>query len=113
FARRALASERAAIVATTCLLCDGVYLVQSRIAMTNIFAVLFQVAAALFVVRAALAPRLPVADMAAAGLFLSLALSTRWTSLWAWGFLGLVLLVVRGRRFWRPRELALTTAAFV
>ena len=31
--------------------------------------------------------------MALAGLFLGLALSTRWTSLWATGFLGLVLLV--------------------
>ena len=37
------------------LLADGVYLVQSRIAMTNIFAVLFQCAAAL--VRAAGRPR--------------------------------------------------------
>ena len=57
-ARRALATERAAVLATVLLLCDGVYLVQSRIAMTNIFAVLFQVSAALFILRAALAPRL-------------------------------------------------------
>ena len=51
-ARRVLPSERAALLASVLLLCDGVYLVQSRIAMTNIFAVLFQVAAALFIVRA-------------------------------------------------------------
>ena len=87
FARRALASERAAIVATTCLLCDGVYLVQSRIAMTNIFAVLFQVTAALFILRSVLEDRLPLKGMLLAGLFLGLALSTRWTSLWATGFL--------------------------
>ena len=49
--------------------------------------------------------------MAAAGLFLGLALSTRWTSLWATGFLGLVILVVRGRRFFRVRELALVDVA--
>src|SRR6185436_460435 len=103
FARRALASERAAIVATTCLLCDGVYLVQSRIAMTNIFAVLFQVAAALFVVRAATSDPLPVGDMTAAGVCLGLALSTRWTSLWAEGFLGLVLLAWRRARLLRLR----------
>ncbi len=36
--------------------------------------------------------------MAAAGLALGLALSTRWTSLWAWGFLGLVFLALRSRR---------------
>ena len=34
------------------LLCDGVYLVQSRIAMTNIFAVLFQLSSALLILRA-------------------------------------------------------------
>ena len=41
-ARRVLVTDRAAVLATVLLLCDGVYLVQSRIAMTNIFAVLFQ-----------------------------------------------------------------------
>src|SRR5262249_16627706 len=86
-APRVLAPEGGAVVASALLLCDGVYLVQSRIAMTNIFAVLFQVASALFIVRAALPPRLSARDMALAGLFLGLALSTRWTSLWAAGFL--------------------------
>jgi dolichyl-phosphate-mannose-protein mannosyltransferase len=112
FARRALASQRAAVLATVCLLCDGVYLVQSRVAMTNIFAVLFQVTAALFVLRAVLADPLPIKEMMSAGLFLGLALSTRWTSLWAWGFLGLLMLVVRRQRIFRPRELALTAFAF-
>jgi dolichyl-phosphate-mannose-protein mannosyltransferase len=113
FARRALRTERAAILATVLLLADGVYLVQSRIAMTNIFAVLFQVAAAWFLLRAALAERLKALDMVLLGLALGLALSTRWTSLWAAGFFGLVLLVVRGRRLFRPRELLLVALAFV
>jgi dolichyl-phosphate-mannose--protein O-mannosyl transferase len=112
-ARRVLATERAALLASVLLLSDGVYLVQSRIAMTNIFAVLFQLAAALFVLRAALQDRLPVRDMALFGLFLGLALSTRWTSLFAVGFFGLVLLAVRGWRLLRPRELALVALAFV
>jgi len=112
-ARRVLVTERAAVLATVLLLCDGVYLVQSRIAMTNIFAVLFQVSAALFILRAALRPRLSAPDMAAAGLFLGLAVSTRWTSLWAAGFLGLVLLAVRRLRIIKPRELTLTVLAFL
>jgi dolichyl-phosphate-mannose--protein O-mannosyl transferase len=112
-ARRVLVTERAAVLATVLLLCDGVYLVQSRIAMTNIFAVLFQVSAALFILRAALPPRLSAPDMAAAGLFLGLALSTRWTSLWAAAFLGVVLLAVRRLRIIKPRELGLTVLAFV
>ena len=102
-ARRVLATERAALLATLLLLLDGVYLVQSRIAMTNVFAVLFQLLAALLVVRAATAERLALGSMAAAGLALGLALSTRWTSLFAWGFLGLVFLVARARRYGRSR----------
>jgi dolichyl-phosphate-mannose--protein O-mannosyl transferase len=112
-ARQALASERAALLATVLLLCDGVYLVQSRIAMTNIFAVLFQVGAALAVLRAAQPERTPLGRAVLAGLCLGLALSTRWTSLWATGFLGLVWLALRVRRGLRPRDLALLTVAFV
>jgi dolichyl-phosphate-mannose--protein O-mannosyl transferase len=112
-ARQTLEHERAAVLASVLLLCDGVYLVQSRIAMTNIFAVLFQLLSALLVVRAARAAQLPVGGMLWAGVALGLAVSTRWTSLWALGFLGLVLLALRGWRLFRPRELALTVAAFL
>jgi dolichyl-phosphate-mannose-protein mannosyltransferase len=112
-ARRVLPTERAALLATALLLLDGVYLVQSRVAMTNVFAVLFQILSALLVLRAGTLERLSVARMAAAGLALGLALSTRWTSLWAWGFLGLVFVALRRRRLARPRELALGALAFL
>jgi dolichyl-phosphate-mannose--protein O-mannosyl transferase len=124
-ARRVLPSERAALLATGLLLLDGVYLVQSRVAMTNVFAVLFQLLSALLVVRAASERRLAAGAMAAAGAALGLALSTRWTSLWAWGFLGLVFLALRAHRRRQPppdidaapvgpawRELALAALAF-
>jgi dolichyl-phosphate-mannose-protein mannosyltransferase len=112
-ARRVLATERAAILATSLLLLDGVYLVQSRVAMTNVFAVLFQQLSALLVLRAASAPRLGLRASAAAGVALGLALSTRWTSLWAWGFLGLVFLALRGRRALRAAELLQGFGLFV
>jgi dolichyl-phosphate-mannose--protein O-mannosyl transferase len=112
-ALRVLPTERAALLATLLLLLDGVYLVQSRIAMTNVFAVLFQLLAALLMLRAVREASLSFAAMAWAGIALGLALSTRWTSLWAWGFLGLVFLVTRGRRAFTPRELALGVLAFV
>jgi dolichyl-phosphate-mannose--protein O-mannosyl transferase len=112
-ARRALASERAALFASALLLADGVYLVQSRIAMTNIFAVLFQVAGAWLLLRAVAAERLGLRDMLAFGAALGLALSTRWTSLFATAFLGCVFLAVRGRRALRPRELALAALGFL
>jgi dolichyl-phosphate-mannose-protein mannosyltransferase len=113
FARRVLPTERAALLATALLLADGVYLVQSRIAMTNIFAVLFQVTAAYALVRSVLEERLRFPGLSMAGIFLGLALSTRWTSLWTWGFLGLVLLVVRRRRILTLREILLTLLAFL
>ena len=111
-ARRVLPSERAALLASALLLCDGVYLIQSRVAMTNIFAVLFQVASALFIVRAGRKEGVPLWDMLAAGVCLGLALSTRWTSLWAAGFLGLTLLALRGKRILRWRELLLVLVTF-
>ena len=111
-ARRVLATERAALLATLLLLLDGVYLVQSRVAMTNVFAVLFQLLSALVLLRAASEERLRLGPMAGAGLALGLALSTRWTSLFAWGFLGLVFLALRGARALRWRELALGGLAF-
>jgi dolichyl-phosphate-mannose--protein O-mannosyl transferase len=111
-ARQAVSRKRAAMLASVLLLCDGVYLVQSRIAMTNIFAVLFQISSAALILHAVRKDRLPLGVMAAAGLTLGLALSTRWTSLWAWGFLGLVVLVARERRLFSPRELALTVMTF-
>jgi dolichyl-phosphate-mannose-protein mannosyltransferase len=112
FARRVLPTERAALLASGLLLCDGVYLIQSRVAMTNIFAVLFQVASALFIVRAGRQQGLPVRDMLAAGVCLGLALSTRWTSLWAAGFLGVTLLAMRGKRILDWRELLLVVVTF-
>jgi dolichyl-phosphate-mannose--protein O-mannosyl transferase len=111
-ARRVLPSERAAVLASLLLVLDGVYLVQSRTAMTNIFAVLFQVLAALCLVRVAGRDRLSVPGMLLLGLSLGLALSSRWTSLWATGFLGLALLAARRTRIFRPREILLTCLAF-
>ncbi len=111
-ARTALRTERAALLAVVLLLLDGVYLVQSRIAMTNIFAVLFQVSTVFFVLRAALRERLPALGMTLAGLALGLALSTRWTSLFAAAFAGLVLIALRRERLLRMREIALTLLAF-
>ena len=51
--------------------------------------------------------------MLAGGLFLGLAVSTRWTSLWAEGFLGLVLVAVRQKRLLRPRDAGLAALAFL
>jgi dolichyl-phosphate-mannose-protein mannosyltransferase len=112
-ARRVLPTQRSAVLATILLLCDGVYLVQSRIAMTNIFAVLFQLAAVWVAVQLAEAEPLPLPGALALGMFLGLALATRWTSLWATGFVGLFLLVTRRWKLLRAREVGLLVLAFL
>jgi dolichyl-phosphate-mannose-protein mannosyltransferase len=112
-ARRVLPSERAARLATLLLLADGVYLVQSRTAMTNIFAVLFQTCAALFAVRWIQRERESLGDALGLGLALGLALSTRWTSLWAAGFLFLALVAARRRALLGPWALTLVVLSFV
>lgn len=111
-ARRATGSERAARLAALILLLDGVYLVQSRIAMTNIFAVFFQVLATWLLLGALLEERLPALRTLLAGAAFGLALSTRWTSLFALGFLGLMTLAIRRKKLLRVRDLAILAAAF-
>jgi dolichyl-phosphate-mannose--protein O-mannosyl transferase len=110
-ARRLLATHRAAVLASVLLLTDGVYLVHSRVAMTNVFAVLFQSAAALWVLRAIARERLRLADALVAGSLFGLAASTRWTSLWTIALLALATAFVRGRRLLRLREGALVLLA--
>lgn len=95
-ARFALPHRWQAIVATIMLACDGVYFVQSRMAMTNIFATFFQVTALTFAWRFVQyfwhrpQDKRNYAYFLASVLFISLALSTRWTSLWSYGFIILV-----------------------
>lgn len=98
FARNILNSNRWALVATSLLAMDGVYFVQSRTAMTNIFATLFQVATmtAFWLYWKSSSREKPLQHqrwLFVTGVFLSLALATRWTSLWTFGTVWLLLLV--------------------
>jgi dolichyl-phosphate-mannose-protein mannosyltransferase len=106
-ARRALASERAALLAAGVFLLDDLYLAFSRLAMTNTIAMLFSVAAAYFVLGAMSEERLPARALLTAALCMGLALATRWSSLAVGGFFGVALFVARGRRLLRARELGL------
>lgn len=86
-----------AIAATLMLACDGVYFIQSRMAMTNIFATLFQVSALAFIWRFYQNFWHRPEDKRNCVYFLSgviligLALSTRWTSLWSYTFMVMIL----------------------
>lgn len=91
FLARALTGNRlAALLATGMLALDGVFFVQSRMAMTNIYTVCFILLAALlaWTYKTKRNPLwLPVLGVA-----LGLAIATRWTTLYAFGLIALWLL---------------------
>lgn len=83
----------AGILAATIIAVDGVFFVQSRTAMTNIFATFFQLTSIMFFwlyVQSDFHKEKSVKKytfFALSGLFISLALSTRWTSMGALAFI--------------------------
>ena len=109
--RVVLRRERAALLAATLMLLDGQALVQSRLATTNSFGVLFQVAAAYLLLSAALAERLPAARFLGAAAFMGMAVSTRWSSLPLMACFALALVCIRRRRLLERREMLLCAAA--
>ncbi|MBC7544575.1 MAG: phospholipid carrier-dependent glycosyltransferase [Candidatus Sericytochromatia bacterium] len=94
-AKNVIGDRRWALVATALLAMDGVYMVQSRTAMTNIFAITFQVATmtAFWLYWKSSSREKPLNHrwLFATGLCLALALATRWTSLWTFGTVWLLL----------------------
>ena len=90
FARSLFNSRAIATAATIFLALDGVFFVQSRIGMTNIYTVCFIVLATYGTWQ-----YIKWADrrfLLLTGFALGFALCTRWSSLWAWGLNGVLLL---------------------
>jgi dolichyl-phosphate-mannose-protein mannosyltransferase len=88
---RALFGNRFVATAGTVLLAlDGVFFVQSRIAMTNIYTVFFILTGTLGTWQ--YVKRGDRRWLLLTGLALGCALATRWSSLWAWGLNGVILL---------------------
>lgn len=105
-ARLLTGNRTAAVLATAFLALDGVFFVQSRVAMTNIFTVCFILAATLtaWLYRQSGKPLW----LLGLGVALGLAVATRWTTLYALGLIGLWLLWSDVPRVLKhPRVLAL------
>ncbi len=100
FSRRVFGSTRIAAIATTLLALDGVFFVQSRVAMTNIYVVGFLVVAALGLWEFSRTTK--ERWLVLAGLGLGCALATRWTALYGWGLVGLLLLHHLFWHMWKP-----------
>jgi dolichyl-phosphate-mannose--protein O-mannosyl transferase len=109
--RVALAFTRdrlAAVLAASLLLLDGLYFVQSRIAMLDIFGTVFSLAALLSLHSYLKSPGdRCAAPIVRTGAFLGLALATKWNAAYLSLLVGLVMLwraVRLARRAWRDRE---------
>jgi dolichyl-phosphate-mannose--protein O-mannosyl transferase len=102
-ARSLFRNRAVATIAPLILACDGVFFVQSRMAMTNTFTVFFVLLSVNGTWR--FIRREGGGDyrwLLLTGLGLGLALATRWSTLWSWGMTGLALLWHVGTTLW-PR----------
>ena len=94
---------------------DGVFFVQSRVAMTNIYVVGFLVTAALGLWEFSRTTK--ERWLVLAGIGLGCALATRWSALYGWGLIGLLLLHHLFWHMWQPlsgpRMTPLQVAAFL
>jgi dolichyl-phosphate-mannose-protein mannosyltransferase len=100
-ARSMLRSTVPAAIATALLACDGIFFVQSRIAMTNAFTVLFILIAVLGAWKYRQTEKRPWLLLLALGL--GCAVATRWTTLFALGLIGLYLCIFEIGRLLRTR----------
>jgi hypothetical protein len=102
---RSLFQNRAMATSATILLAlDGAFFVQSRIAMTNIFTVFFITAAASGLALFLREPR--ARWLLFTGSMLGLAIASRWSSLYAYGIIVLLLIADRIFRAIEPEPLA-------
>jgi dolichyl-phosphate-mannose-protein mannosyltransferase len=100
-ARSMLGNTIAASVATGLLACDGIFFVQSRIAMTNAFTVMFILVAALGAWKYRQTEKKPWLLLLTFGL--SCAVATRWSTFFALALLGLYLTIFEVRRLLAKR----------
>ncbi|MNR82354.1 putative dolichyl-phosphate-mannose--protein mannosyltransferase [compost metagenome] len=107
FSRRVFGSMRIAAIATTLLALDGVFFVQSRVAMTNIYVVGFLIVAALGLWEFSRTTK--ERWLVLSGIGLGCALATRWTALYGWGLIGLLLLHHLFWHMWKPLSAARMT----
>jgi dolichyl-phosphate-mannose--protein O-mannosyl transferase len=117
---RTLLGRRVGLLAAALLLLDGMWFVQSRTAMNDVFVVCFVMLAYLTFYGYLTLPE-PRAHryLWASGIFLGLAIATKWSACWSLGLLGLIALVRETRRSsalgWKdaPARLARMAGVFV
>lgn len=97
-ARTLFRNRLAAALSALIFACDGLFFVQSRIAMTNTFTVFFVLLGTIGTYQ--FINRKQYSWLLLTGLGLGLALATRWSTLWAWGMTGLLLLWHAGVKLW-------------
>ena len=92
-----------ALLTAIFLVLNGLYFVQSRTGMLDIFGTFFMMAALLFFHRYLTNPRTDARELAFTGVFLGLAIATKWSAAYPAACVGIVTLTRELRRGWSPR----------
>ncbi len=97
--------KRVAVLAALLLSIDGLYLVQSRTGMLDVFGTVFMLSAfyALYGYLTA-QPERTLGPLLRMGLFLGLAIATKWNAAYAAFFIGLIVLIRTASLLLRPRD---------
>ena len=92
-----------ALLTAIFLVLNGLYFVQSRTGMLDIFGTFFMMAALLFFHRYLTRPQTDARELAFTGVFLGLAIATKWSAAYPAACVGIVTLFRELRRGWSPR----------
>lgn len=116
-ARELFKEENLGLLTTFIFAMDGLALVQSRIAMNDIFLTCFSLAAFYFLVKFRTSKKIKTNSLLMAGFFIGLAISTKWTGIYNLLIVGVIFLS-KGRGWLKkflaqPKNWVMTALAFV
>ncbi|HET9251614.1 MAG TPA: phospholipid carrier-dependent glycosyltransferase [Candidatus Eisenbacteria bacterium] len=92
-----------ALLTAIFLILNGLYFVQSRTAMLDIFGTFFMMAALLFFHRYLTSSQTDARELAFTGVFLGLAIATKWSAAYPAACVGIAVLILELRRGWSAR----------
>ena len=116
-ARELFKKENGGLLAAFVFAMDGLALVESRIAMNDIFLTCFSLAAFYFLIKFRADKKVKIGNLVAAGFFIGLAISTKWTGVYNLPVVGFMFLTKGWKWFKRflfqPRNWIITFSIFI
>lgn len=115
--RELFKKENVGLLAAFLFAMDGLALVESRIAMNDIFLTCFSLAAFYFLIKFRADKKVKIGNLVAAGFFIGLAISTKWTGVYNLLIVGFMFLTKGWKWFKRflfqPRNWIITFSIFI